>query len=186
MDHDAEEGHQCAAGMHTCGELCSLVENNGNRLCSRTCMLDWYAQQLDYLTYTYTSVSRIPHEQHTCDRSLSCPIKCQLCKSYCATGDHFHALEPDAVHLCGQVYTSKEILRLLILCRQKHDCKHLCELGGVCEINTTPQSIESTFVGRHATFTYTKVRVTSSSKLLGACLCGCRCLWIYPRTERTS
>ncbi|KIM19859.1 hypothetical protein M408DRAFT_334238 [Serendipita vermifera MAFF 305830] len=123
MEHEDEE-HQCAAGMHTCGELCSLVENDGNRLCSRTCTLD----------------CRVPHELHTCDRSLSCPIKCQLCKSYCAAGDHFHALQPDAVHLCGQ----------------NHDCKHLCEMDGVCEINTTPQSIESTFVGRHETFTYTK------------------------------
>lgn len=118
MNHEDEE-HECAAGMHTCGELCGLVETNGNRLCDRSCTLD----------------CRIPHELHTCDRSLSCPIKCQLCKGYCAAGDHFHALQPGAVHLCGQ----------------KHSCKHLCEMGGVCEINTTPQPIESTLVGRHYT-----------------------------------
>ncbi|KIM22922.1 hypothetical protein M408DRAFT_331422 [Serendipita vermifera MAFF 305830] len=132
VDHEGEE-HQCAAGIHTCGELCGLVESDGNRLCDRLCTLD----------------CRIPHELHKCDRSLSCPIKCQLCKSYCATGDHFHALQPDAVHLCGQ----------------KHSCQHLCEMEGVCEINTTPQAIESTivgrretstFVGRHASFAYTK------------------------------
>ncbi|KIM22918.1 hypothetical protein M408DRAFT_277567 [Serendipita vermifera MAFF 305830] len=118
VGHEDEE-HLCAAGLHNCGELCSLVETDGNRLCDRSCTLD----------------CRIPHELHTCDRSLSCPIKCQLCKGYCAAGDHFHALQPGAVHLCGQ----------------KHSCKHLCEMGGVCEINTTPQPIESTLVGRHYT-----------------------------------
>ncbi|KIM22917.1 hypothetical protein M408DRAFT_332686 [Serendipita vermifera MAFF 305830] len=123
MNHE-DEGHNCAAGMHTCGELCSLVENDGTRLCDRSCTLD----------------CRVPHELHTCDRSLSCPIRCQLCKSYCSAGDHFHALQANAVHLCGQ----------------KHDCKHLCEMDGVCEINTTPQSIESTFDGRYEKFAYTK------------------------------
>lgn len=102
MDHDEDEGHLCAASMHTCGELCSLVKEDGNRLCVRTCTLDWYVPRPNNSAHkNIIPYSRIPHELHTCDRSLSCPIKCQLCKSYCAVGDHFHALQPDAVHLCG-------------------------------------------------------------------------------------
>ena len=30
-------------------------------------------------------------------------MKCQLCRSYCSVGDHFHALDEKAVHLCGYV-----------------------------------------------------------------------------------
>ncbi|KIM24943.1 hypothetical protein M408DRAFT_224544 [Serendipita vermifera MAFF 305830] len=134
MDHDEVEGHQCAAGMHTCGEQCSLVQTDGTRLCSRLCTLD----------------CRVEHEKHTCDRSLSCPIKCQLCNSYCATGDHFHALEPSAVHLCGQ----------------KHNCTQKCELPGVCEINTTPQSIESTFTGKYTSFQVRRPRIVATKLTL--------------------
>jgi hypothetical protein len=43
--------------------------------------------------------------------------------------------------------------------RQEHACPRLCELPGICEIATKPQSIESTFVGRHTKFQYTKVRL---------------------------
>jgi len=45
--------------------------------------------------------SREEHERHCCSLALSCPVKCQLCQSFCSTGDHFHALETDAIHLCG-------------------------------------------------------------------------------------
>ena len=41
------------------------------------------------------------HERHCCSLALSCPVKCQLCNSFCSAGDHFHALEADATHLCG-------------------------------------------------------------------------------------
>ena len=47
--------------------------------------------------------SREDHERHCCALVLSCPVKCQLCNSFCAAGDHFHALQDDAVHLCGWV-----------------------------------------------------------------------------------
>lgn len=42
--------------------------------------------------------------------------------------------------------------------RLKHSCSGLCKALGTCEIETTPQSIESTFTGRHESFQYTKVR----------------------------
>jgi hypothetical protein len=40
--------------------------------------------------------------------------------------------------------------------REAHRCQALCG-AGICEIDTTPQSIEATFTGRHETFRYTKV-----------------------------
>ncbi|PVF92927.1 hypothetical protein CPB86DRAFT_144289 [Serendipita vermifera] len=124
MGHDDEEEHLCAAKVHACGEPCSLIKSDGTRICTRSCVID----------------CRRDHSQHSCDRSFSCPIKCQLCNSLCQVQDHFHALEENAMHLCGQ----------------RHNCQHLCQRPGICEILTTPQSIESTFVGKHATYQYTK------------------------------
>ena len=46
--------------------------------------------------------------------------------------------------------------------RQEHSCSALCSAPGICQIDTTPQSIEATFTGRHETFQYTKVTLTSS------------------------
>ncbi|PVF98362.1 hypothetical protein CPB86DRAFT_825740 [Serendipita vermifera] len=124
MGHDEGEEHICAAKVHACGEPCSLIKSDGTRLCTRACVTD----------------CRREHTQHACDRSFSCPIKCQLCNSFCQVEDHFHALDSNAVHLCGQ----------------RHNCQQLCQRPGICEILTTPQSIESTFVGKHATYQYTK------------------------------
>ena len=41
--------------------------------------------------------------------------------------------------------------------RQEHACSELCADAGICEINTAPRSVESTFRGVHETFQYTKV-----------------------------
>ena len=48
--------------------------------------------------------------------------------------------------------------------RQEHSCSALCAAPGICQIDTTPQSIEATFTGRHETFQYTKVFLTSSRR----------------------
>jgi hypothetical protein len=48
--------------------------------------------------------------------------------------------------------------------RQEHSCSALCSAPGICQIDTTPQSIEATFTGRHETFQYTKVTLTSSRR----------------------
>ena len=93
-----------------------------------------------------------------CNNQLACPIPCQLCKRLCAAGDHFHAFEKGALHLCGYV----DILLIILLhhspyFRQEHHCAELCQSPGICHIATTPQGIESTFQGRHETFQYTKV-----------------------------
>jgi hypothetical protein len=46
---------------------------------------------------------------------------------------------------------------------QEHSCSALCSADGICQIDTTPQSIEATFTGRHETFQYTKVSVSLSN-----------------------
>lgn len=123
-DHDDEEDHRCAARVHACGQPCSLRKPDGSPLCDRPCIIDCQSA----------------HNRHECDRALSCPIKCQLCKSYCSVGDHFHALDDAAIHLCGQ----------------SHVCNKRCQRPGICEIATTPQSIESTFTGKHTQYQFTK------------------------------
>ena len=47
--------------------------------------------------------------------------------------------------------------RLFQPSRQEHPCDDLCSAPGICQIDTTPQSIKATFIGRHETFQYTKV-----------------------------
>ncbi|KAF9230358.1 hypothetical protein BU15DRAFT_57330 [Melanogaster broomeanus] len=43
-----------------------------------------------------------------------------------------------------------------LLHRQEHPCSQRCSAPGVCEIDTTPQSIQATFNGMHECFQYTK------------------------------
>ena len=48
-------------------------------------------------------------------------------------------------------------LNLLWMSSQEHACARPCEMPGICHVDTTPHSIESTFIGRHERFQYTKV-----------------------------
>jgi hypothetical protein len=41
--------------------------------------------------------------------------------------------------------------------REEHSCSALCSAPGTCQIETSPQSVEATFTGRHETYQYTKV-----------------------------
>ncbi|KAF8216790.1 hypothetical protein K438DRAFT_1797846 [Mycena galopus ATCC 62051] len=123
----SEGDHICAARIHTCGEPCSLRHLKiGNGK-----------------TYTCPQPCAISsdeaHDQHVCT-TPSCPMTCQLCARLCANANHLHGLQSDAHHLCGQ----------------EHKCAAYCQAKGTCQIDTTPQSIEATFTGRHETFQYTK------------------------------
>ncbi|CAL1701264.1 unnamed protein product [Somion occarium] len=121
-----DDEHVCPAS-HECGEHCSLVDirlSDGSLFsCPESCRRP----------------SNEPHNTHVCE-NRSCPIRCQLCKRLCASPDHLHALDSNAIHLCGQ----------------DHPCPASCQSPGICRIETTPQSIEATFTGRHETFQYTK------------------------------
>lgn len=86
-----------------------------------------------------------------------CPVECELCKRLCATTDHLHGLDADAIHLCGLVILTLLHGPLTTFHSQVHSCAALCSADGICEIETAPQSIEATFTGRYETFQYTKV-----------------------------
>lgn len=97
------------------------------------------------------------HQDHRCEKQ-SCSLQCQLCRRLCASSDHLHALAHDGTaHLCGWVIHGSIISPCSSQDRQDHACGSLCEMLGICQIETAPQSIEATFTGRHETFQYTKV-----------------------------
>ena len=99
IDHDDPE-HMCAARTHTCGAPCDL-QLDGKPLCTRKCVADWQVFENSLKRCTDLAFSREEHQRHCCSLASSCPVKCQLCSNFCSAGDHFHALEADAVHLCG-------------------------------------------------------------------------------------
>ncbi|KAF9228234.1 hypothetical protein BS17DRAFT_850512 [Gyrodon lividus] len=123
-----DEDHQCAAITHACGEPCDLslatLADGSQYTCKGRCKV----------------IVDVEHDDHQCDAQY-CPISCQLCKRLCSSHSHLHALEADAIHLCGQ----------------EHPCPQRCTAPGVCEIDTAPQSIEATFKGMHECFHYTRV-----------------------------
>ncbi|KAG2340542.1 hypothetical protein BDR05DRAFT_937722 [Suillus weaverae] len=121
-----EGDHLCAATVHACGQPCNL---------SKLTLADGSTPCRD----TCGIASDVDHDQHHCDARL-CSFPCQLCKRLCTNTDHLHGLQDGAVHLCGE----------------EHLCSRACTADGICEIETTPQSIEATFTGKHETFQYTK------------------------------
>ncbi|KAI9452888.1 hypothetical protein BJY52DRAFT_1124024 [Lactarius psammicola] len=126
----AEDEHMCSALAHMCGEPCALRN----------------IQLLGGKTFSCQESCSIPseqeHESHSCDTRL-CPVTCELCKRLCDQ-PHLHGLVPGAHHLCGEA----------------HSCSNLCAAQGICQIDTSPQSIEATFTGRHETFQYTRAIAT--------------------------
>ncbi|KAF5381812.1 hypothetical protein D9757_008326 [Collybiopsis confluens] len=121
-----DEGHFCASRTHACGEPCALT----------------HVKLTDGSTYscprTCTQPSDLPHSEHVCD-NRECPLQCQLCSRLCSK-DHLHGLDENAVHLCGET----------------HPCKAVCMAQGICQIDTQPQSVLTTFTGQYGTFQYTK------------------------------
>ncbi|KAH9162129.1 hypothetical protein EDB89DRAFT_2248048 [Lactarius sanguifluus] len=121
-----EGGHVCSVPVHVCGKPCDLVN----------------LQLPNGKSFTCSRTCRVPifeeHTVHTCEHRL-CPISCQLCKRLCS-GDHLHGLSRSENHLCGQ----------------EHSCNALCSAPGICQVETTPLSVEATFTPRHEAFQYTK------------------------------
>ncbi|KAJ7656305.1 hypothetical protein DFH06DRAFT_991968, partial [Mycena polygramma] len=175
--------HICVVGIHLCGEPCMLEDKNGcMKSCTKASSLDSFpldscdeehmcaarvhacgepcSLQVSDMPYICPQICAIPshepHDQHVCG-TTSCPMTCELCSRLCSNPDHLHGLQPDARHLCGQ----------------EHKCSAFCSAEGICQIDTTPQSIEATFTGRHETFTYTKVH---AKRLL--------CAIVIPANER--
>ncbi|KAI9443965.1 hypothetical protein H4582DRAFT_1049491 [Lactarius indigo] len=126
VGHADEDDHMCSALVHMCGEPCALRN----------------VELPGGKTLTCPGSCSIPsdkeHDSHSCDLRL-CPATCELCKRLCDQ-PHLHGLTPGAHHLCGET----------------HSCAEPCAAPGICQIDTSPQSIEATFTGRHETFQYTK------------------------------
>ncbi|KAI9443933.1 hypothetical protein H4582DRAFT_2125919, partial [Lactarius indigo] len=153
--------HVCIVSVHLCGDPCKLLGRRGcledctkvighedehmcsalAHMCSEPCALR-NVQLLGGKTFSCQESCSIPseqeHESHSCDTRL-CPVTCELCKRLCDQ-PHLHGLTPGAHHLCGEA----------------HSCLERCAVPGICQIDTSPQSIEATFTGRHETFQYTR------------------------------
>ncbi|KXN87519.1 hypothetical protein AN958_08742 [Leucoagaricus sp. SymC.cos] len=137
-DHDNALGssRQIKMAGHSGDHICSARKH----ACGKPCQLRIFApdKTIKYsCPGTCSHASDEQHDEHACD-NRHCPIACDLCKRLCSN-THLHGLDPSARHLCGEI----------------HHCNALCT-SGICEIDTTPQSIEATFIGRHGTFQYTK------------------------------
>ncbi|KAH8979281.1 hypothetical protein EDB92DRAFT_1980226 [Lactarius akahatsu] len=163
--------HVCVVSAHLCGDPCKLLGRRGcledctnvighegdhmcsalAHMCSEPCALR-NIQLLGGKTFSCQESCSIPseqeHESHCCDIRL-CPVTCKLCKRLCDQ-PHLHGLTPGAHHLCGEA----------------HSCSERCAVPGICQIDTSPQSIEATFTGRHETFQYTRCVQTIPPGLL--------------------
>ncbi|KAH9017733.1 hypothetical protein EDB84DRAFT_1422808 [Lactarius hengduanensis] len=152
--------HSCHVGNHLCGELCEHSEkrgctekcvkptpHEGNHLCSAPVHMCGQPCSLASLrlpngkVLTCSGACRVPigeeHELHECE-DKACYASCQLCKRMCA-GGHLHGLIPGENHLCGN----------------QHPCGSQCS-GGICLIQTKPQTIKPTSTGKHVALQYTK------------------------------
>ncbi|KAI0292593.1 hypothetical protein B0F90DRAFT_1645427, partial [Multifurca ochricompacta] len=162
--------HICRVGFHLCGQPCENsgrrgcndkcvkpMEHEGNHMCSAPVHMCGHPCRLIGLKlpngklFSCSGTCPIPldreHVDHECGER-ECPVSCQLCNRMCSES-HLHGLEPHQNHLCGYDYT-------LLSCLM---------LGGICEIRTTPQSIEATFTGTHSVFQYTKRMSTDAKRL---------------------
>ncbi|KAI9455078.1 hypothetical protein BJY52DRAFT_1122217 [Lactarius psammicola] len=153
--------HICRVGVHLCGETCKLsgsractetcvkpIQHDGSHLCSAPVHMCGQPCRLAGLrlpngnSLTCPGTCYIPlkteHTDHQCE-DRECPASCQLCNRMC-NGGHLHGLKSGQNHLCGK----------------EHRCSALCS-AGICKIHTKPHSIETTFVGTHEKFQYTRV-----------------------------
>ncbi|ORY42725.1 hypothetical protein BCR33DRAFT_680193 [Rhizoclosmatium globosum] len=134
--HPATEGHLCASKSHKCMELCALRDiptKNGEKFtCLNMC----------------DALHDVEHDRHACKDTQLCPILCKLCQRPCSSQDHFHALNPDAIHLCGL----------------DHPCPELCADDGICEVPVVPTEESAVYQGTLETFTF--IRYVQMAKRL--------------------
>ncbi|KAI9443795.1 hypothetical protein H4582DRAFT_1807488, partial [Lactarius indigo] len=126
----AKDKHMCSALVHMCGEPCALKD---------IVLVGGKAFSCHENCSSPRHVPDQEHKSHSCDARL-CPVTCELCKRPC-NQPHLHGLVPGTHHLCGEA----------------HSCSKPCGAPGICQIDTSPQSIEATFTGKHETFQYTRV-----------------------------
>ncbi|CAG8444245.1 12971_t:CDS:10 [Acaulospora morrowiae] len=136
-DHHDVEGnkvHLCESTRHFCGAPCSLkaVTQKGKYECRNLCILPCEEN----------------HSIHRCENEV-CPIECPIanCRERCESTNHFHALEKNVSHFCGN----------------EHQCPKECEEKGICKIVTEPTAIvkeEAEYVSKFGSFMFTKYSQT--------------------------
>ncbi|KAG1768958.1 hypothetical protein EDD22DRAFT_843764 [Suillus occidentalis] len=143
----------CVVNAHLCGQICGLFGKQG---CLDEC----------------TKVIGHTEGDHLCAATVhACGQPCDLSKLMLADGSTpcrdtcgIAIVMPDFV--LSLVNFAKDYVRtqtIFTACKtalftsaEEHLCSKACTADGICEIETTPQSIEATFTGRHETFQYTK------------------------------
>ena len=86
-------------------DLYSVTLPDGSKyMCKGRCGISVYVCSYDHyyslIRLIFAILSDVEHEGHQCDAQY-CPIPCQLCRRLCSSPSHLHALEEDAIHLCG-------------------------------------------------------------------------------------
>ncbi|CAG8720144.1 4553_t:CDS:10, partial [Racocetra persica] len=134
QDVQGNETHLCESTRHYCGVSCSLKTETqkGKYECRNTCIIPCEEE----------------HKIHKCQNEV-CPIECPIenCRQRCESSDHFHALEANADHFCGN----------------EHQCPKECEEKGICKIVTEPSAIikeEAEYVNKFGSFMFTKYSQT--------------------------
>ncbi|RIB16915.1 hypothetical protein C2G38_2188736 [Gigaspora rosea] len=133
IGHENTKGneiHKCDSLMHYCGEQCSLnaITPKGKYECQNECIMP----------------CEVEHDIHKCQKDV-CPIECPMknCQRRCDNKNHFHALEKNVTHFCGE----------------EHDCQEKCEEDGICRIVTEPTAIiqeEAEYVNKFGSSMFTK------------------------------
>ncbi|GLJ34377.1 hypothetical protein SUGI_0691170 [Cryptomeria japonica] len=148
-----ERNHNCKKKNHTCGGSCYLHETSSN--CNQQCSLapghpgQHKCNSPQHMCSTKCSLPSCNnpcavamesnHQIHQCHERY-CQSKCMIngCSRTCGVKHHFHDLDQNAEHLCGN----------------EHACTHECEMPGICEIFTELVKQTRVFQGQRGSFEY--------------------------------
>ncbi|GLJ34389.1 hypothetical protein SUGI_0691410 [Cryptomeria japonica] len=162
-----EGNHNCKKKNHTCGESCYLYGTSSN--CNDRCSLGPGhpgQHKCNSPQHMCSAKCSLPscnnpcavaiesnHETHQCHERY-CQSKCMIdeCSRTCGVKDHFHDLDQNAEHLCGN----------------EHACSHECEMPGICEIFTELVKQTRVFQGQRGSFEY---ELVSEQNGLRKCCC---------------
>ncbi|XP_059065183.1 uncharacterized protein LOC131038022 isoform X2 [Cryptomeria japonica] len=150
-----EGAHDCKERNHTCSERCYLygmssscnkecslrVGHHGQHKCNSPQHICGIKCSLPSCKNPCTLVIESNHIRHQCNERY-CQRTCTMneCKMRCGAENHFHDLDPNAEHLCGN----------------DHKCPEKCELGN-CEIKTKVDKQTLVFQGQRGPFEYENV-----------------------------
>jgi uncharacterized protein YegL len=152
-----EGPHDCKMKNHTCGEICDLYKKSSN--CNKSCSIKLGHEGIHKCNSPQHMCKKkcslpscqnpcvVPiefgdHDRHAChERYCQTPCLMRGCTRTCGQKDHFHDLNRDAEHLCGN----------------EHVCPDKCQVSGICEIFTELVRQTRQFQGRRGSFEYEHV-----------------------------